>query len=169
MVGPVVGVFMQNTRVLLVNTDGVFDFIRISSAQVETGIEIRNCALTVTSKSEGVGHETSAVFAEIESMFASMGKLGTSVRDDHLCDRHTPEQRAHVAVVIVSNVIQYDTLAVVETNVELRLGGQRVMYLEVLPFDFAAAEFVTDSLWLNDFQRLESVAHTTIFFRHKSR
>jgi hypothetical protein len=82
---------MQDTGIFLVNADGVLNLICITIAQVEVGIEVADCTLAITSESKRVGHEPCAILSEIECMFPGMRELGTSVRDDHLSDRHTPE------------------------------------------------------------------------------
>ena len=101
------------------DADGVLDLIWITSAQVEAGVKVTDCTLAITSKRKRVGHESCTILAEIESVLSGMREIRTSVRDDHLRDRHTPEYWAHVAVIVICDVAQNNTFTVVETNVEL--------------------------------------------------
>jgi len=103
------------------DADGVLDLIWIPRAQVEAGVKITDCALAITSKRKRVGHESCTILTEIESVLSGMREIRTSVRDDHLCDRHTPEYWAHVAMIVICDIAQYNTFTVVEANVELLL------------------------------------------------
>jgi hypothetical protein len=73
-------------------------------------------------------------------------------------------------MVVVRDVVQHNTLSVVESNMELssamRLCGE---YFEILPLDLATTEFVTDSLRLNDLKRLKILSHITVFLGDESR
>lgn len=78
-----VGMFEQDPSVFLVDTDCVFDRLACSSAVDEGGIHIVNCTLAVTAQCQAVGHVASSVLAEIEGVFAVVGMLWITIRNNH--------------------------------------------------------------------------------------
>jgi hypothetical protein len=112
---------MKDPRVLFMNTDGVLDLIRISIAKIEASVEVADGAFAVASQCQRVGHKSGAIFSEIESVLASVGKFGTSVWNNHLGNGKTPEKRTNIPVVVVRNVIQDDPFPIIEADVKLGL------------------------------------------------
>jgi hypothetical protein len=110
---------MKDPRVLFVDANCVLDLIRISVAKIEASVEVTDGAFAVASQCQGIGHESGAIFAEIEGVLSRVREFGTSVRNHHLGNRKTPEKRTNIAVVVVCNVIQHDPFAIIETDVEL--------------------------------------------------
>lgn len=119
VIGTVIGMFMQNTRIFLVNANCILYLVGITGAQIEVSVEVTDSTFAITSKSKRICHESCTILTEIESVFSSMWEIRTSVRDDHLSDRQTPEQWSDIAVIVVCDVIQDNTLTVVETDVKL--------------------------------------------------
>src|SRR5271156_4818471 len=109
MICSVVGVFVQDTRIFFMNTDSILNLIWISIAQVEGSIEITYCSLTITSERQRIGHKSSTIFSQVEGMFASMREFGTSIRNNHLSNRQTPEQGTNIAMIIIGDIVQDNT------------------------------------------------------------
>jgi|SRR5579859_628868 len=73
-------------------------------------------------------------------------------------------------MIVVCNVAQYNTLTVVEADMELYQVRRSLRgYLEVLPFDLAATEFETNTLGLDDFKRFEVFSHGAVFLGNETR
>lgn len=73
-----VGVLEEDTGILLVDADGVLDLADSTIAAGELGVKVVDCALAVAAQGETVGHVTSTILAEIESVLSLMGVLGVA-------------------------------------------------------------------------------------------
>lgn len=73
-----VGVLHQDSVVLFVDADGVLDGAEGTVAGSEFGVEVVDDTLAVAAKRQRVGHVTSTVFTEIESVLALMRMLGVA-------------------------------------------------------------------------------------------
>jgi hypothetical protein len=113
-----------------------------------------DCALAVAAKGETVGHVATTILAKIKSMLALVGMLGVSVRDNHLGQRKTIENISDVALVIVGDIVEDDTLTVVKTDVDV----------PVLPFNRASLNFKGDALWLCDVDWLQVRSVASLLF-----
>lgn len=114
-----VSVLEENTVVLLVNADGVLDGADRTIAGSKVGIEVVNDTLAVAAESQRVGKVTSTVFTEIKGVLALVRVLGVAIRHNHLRERKTVEDGTLNALVVEGDVVENDTLLVVEANVEL--------------------------------------------------
>jgi hypothetical protein len=106
-------------------------------------------------------------------MLAVVRVIGVAVRHDHLGERDAPEYlvarqvcslkfcrrthdestyRSHVATVVERNIGQYDTLSVVEANVEVPF----------LPIDSAAIQLEGHAFRLGDMDRLEVISEANL-------
>lgn len=152
-----VGVLEEDTGVFLVDTDGVLDD-RAGTRTVDKGsIHVVDGALAVAAEGKTVGHVATAVLSQVESVLALMRVLRISVGDDHLCERETVEHGADISIVIEGNVVQDDTLTVVETNVDVPL----------LPVDSTSVDTERNTLWLSDVNGLNIRPVTTIFLNRR--
>ncbi|KAI6749942.1 hypothetical protein HG531_007207 [Fusarium graminearum] len=116
-----VGVLEKNSIVLLVDANGVLDCTDGTVTRRKLGVEIVDYTLAVAAQGERVGHVSSAVLAKIKSVLALVRMLWCTIRNDHLGQGKTVEDRSLDALVGESDVVQHDTLLVVETNVELEV------------------------------------------------
>lgn len=147
-----VGVLEEDAGVFFVDADGVLDRLGVAGAVHKVCVQVVDRALAVAAESEGVGHVTAAVLAEVESVFALVRVIGVTVWDDHLGEGETVEAVTHGALVVELDVGEDDTLTVVEADV----GGP------VLPLDGAAIHLEGHALGLGDLDWLEVVAEATL-------
>lgn len=145
----VVGVLVQKTVVLLVDTDGVLDHGSLTVGGRHNTIHVVDGTLAITTQLEGVGHETSTVLTNIEGVLLVVGALGAAVGDNHFDDTDTVEKSTLAVLVHVvgADVGDDDTLAVVEANVHLEVGPRQLI----------AADLEGDTLRLGDVDRLEAI------------
>lgn len=143
-----VGVLEQDTRVLLVDADGVLDLAHAAHARRELGVQVVDRALAVAPQRQAVGHVAGAVLALVKRVLALVRVLWVSVGDDHFGQGEAVEDGPHVALVVEGDVVEHDALAVVEADVEL----------PVLPLDLPAVELEGDALGLGDVDGLQVIA-----------
>ena len=77
----------QNARILLVDTDGVLDGGTLSSPVDEGCIHIVNRSFAITTQGKTVGHISSTIFAQVESMLPLMRMFRISIWHNHLRQR----------------------------------------------------------------------------------
>ncbi|KAI6767610.1 hypothetical protein HG530_005619 [Fusarium avenaceum] len=147
-----VGVLEENAVVFLVDTDGVLDSANGAIALSKVGVEVVDDSFAVATKSQGVGHVSCTVFSKIKSMLALMGMLRCTIWNDHLREGQAVENRSLDTLVCKGDVVQHDSLLVVEANVKL----------EVLPRQDAAVHSERDTFWLGDVDRLDILPVATI-------
>lgn len=144
----------EDTSILLVDTNGILqDGARASSVN-KGSIHVVDGALAVTSQRQTVGHVATTVLTQVEGMLALVRMLRITVRDHHFCQRETVEDRTDVSLVIESDVVQNDTLAVVEANVDAPL----------LPLNDTAIDCKRDALWLGNIDGFDVGAVSTLLF-----
>ena len=145
---PEVGMFEQYARVFFVDADGVLDGLRGASFVDKVGVHVMDCALAVTSQGETVGHVATAVFTQVEGVFAVVWVFRVTVGDDHLGEGEAVEDAPFGALIVVGNVIEDDAFPVVEADVNL----------PILPFDDAVLDGEGDTFGLGDVDGLEVFA-----------
>lgn len=93
----------------------------------ERGVKVLDRSLAVATHAQWVGHIARTILAQVERVLAVMRVVRVSVRDNHLCERDTPENlhigqscvccqgllcsctyRPHVAAVVEGDVRQDD-------------------------------------------------------------
>ena len=128
-----VGVFPQETSVLFVDTNDVLDNERCAvvlhkrtrlqttnrqhstrKRSTQRTYEVVNLAKTVASERQLVRHRTHTVLSRIERKLARMRVLGGGVRDDHLCQGKTIDDRTHDTIVVIRDRRKHDTFPVME-------------------------------------------------------
>lgn len=151
-----VAVLEQDTRVFLVDADGVLDGHGRAGPVDELGVHVVDAALAVTAQAEWVGHVTTAVLAEIEGVLALMRVFWVAVRDDHFRERQSVKDGACFALdlVKVGDVVEDDALSVVESDVD----GP------VLPLDDSAVDGEADAFGLGNVDGLQVGPVTTHLF-----
>jgi hypothetical protein len=148
-----VGMLEKNAIVFFVDTDSVLDSTDGAIALSKVGVEVVDDSFAVATESQRVGHISCTVFAKIKSVLALMGMLRRAIWNDHLREGQSVEDRSLNTLVCESNVVQNDTLLVVEANVEL----------EVLPRQDTTVHGEGDTLRLRNVDRLDILPVATIF------
>lgn len=143
----VVGVLVQKTVVLLVDTDGVLDDSRETLAGSHDGVHVVNGTLAVTSQLERVGHQTSSILTNVKCVLPVVRRIRVAVRNNHLDNADTVEECALTVLVVVlhADIGEDNTLAVVEANV----------HLVARPRDLVAVHAERNALGLGDVDGLE--------------
>jgi hypothetical protein len=113
-----------------------------------------NSSFAVASKRKTVSHVTTTVLAQIKCMFPLVRVLRISVRDNHLCQRQSIEYGSLGAFVVVGDVIENNSLLVVETD----------MNLELLPLDHSALDLERNTFWLGDVDWFDIGSVADFFF-----
>ena len=142
---PKIGVLEQDTSVLFVNANRVLYNGASTSTVHKCSIHVVDGTLAVAAQRQTVRHVAASILAQVERVFTLMRVLRVSVGNHHLGERQTVEHRADVALVIICDVIEHDTLAVVEANVDV----------PVLPVDDASVHLEGDTLGLGYVDRLQ--------------
>jgi hypothetical protein len=114
--------------VFFVKTDSVGDYKRSTTVIVEDSIEIVNSTKAVATKGQRVGAQTETIFTDIEGVLSEVRSAGFGVRDNHLGKGHTIEKGSAFISVLVVDIVEDQTFAVVE-------GDTKVPFL---PVDFIA-------------------------------
>lgn len=150
----VVGVLVQETVVLLVNADGILDDGGITLASSHDSVKVVNSTLAITSQLERVGHQTSTILTDVESVLLVVRRFGVTVGNHHLDDTDAVEQSALSLLVLIlhADVGEDNTLAVVEANVHLVPG----------PRDLVAAHAEGHALGLGDVDGLEGAVDVVV-------
>jgi hypothetical protein len=104
-----------------------------------------NGTLAVAAQGETVGHIPTTILTEIKSVLSLVRVLGVTIRNNHLRKGESPEDRADIALVVECDIVQYDTLAVIKSNVDI----------PVLPVNTSAIYLEGNSLWLGNVDRLD--------------
>ncbi|KAH3670887.1 hypothetical protein OGAPHI_000598 [Ogataea philodendri] len=151
-----VGVLEQQSVVLLVDTNSVLDGDWVSCSVGKVSVQVVDHTFTVAAKSQWVGHVTGTIFTDIQSVLSLVREVWTSVRNNHLGERHSVENRSHVAMVVVRNVRQDNTFSVVETNVELEVG----------PFHHVSGHLERNTFWLGHVDRRSLWSHGSNLLFH---
>lgn len=125
----VIGMLVKQAIVLLVNADGVFDNCRLARSGRHDSIHVMDDALAVTSKLQRVGHQTSAVLANIKGMLPVVRRVRVAVGHNHLNHTDAVEESALALLVVIVNtdIGEDDTLTVVEANVHLVAGPRNLI------------------------------------------
>src|SRR5579862_6770164 len=97
-----------------------------------------NSSFAITAQRQAVRHIASAVFTQVKSMFSVMRVLRIAIRDNHLSQTKPIEYWTNISLVVVSNIVQYDSLSVIEPNMEA----------PVLPSNGSTIDFERDAFWL---------------------
>jgi hypothetical protein len=147
-------VLEQDTCILFMDTDGVFDGLRIACSVDKVRVQVVDSTLAIAAKSQTVGHVSSAVLSEIKCMLALMGMLRISIGYDHLSKRHSVEDRSHVASVVETDVAQDDTLTIVESD----------MNGPILPLDGTSINIERNTLRLRDLDWLDVGPEADLLF-----
>ena len=100
-----ISVFEEDTGVFFVDADCVLDGVWGAGFIDEGGVDVVDCAFAIAAQSETVGHVPTAVFTEVEGMFALMRVFRVAVGDDHLGEGETVEEGPDRAVVVVGYVV----------------------------------------------------------------
>lgn len=87
-------------------------------------------------------------------MLSLVGVLRIAVWDYHLSKTKSIEYWSNVSFIIISDVVQYDSLSIIETNMEV----------PVLPINGPTVDFERDTLWLRDVQWFDIRTITPLFF-----
>ncbi|KAH3677830.1 hypothetical protein OGATHE_000484 [Ogataea polymorpha] len=103
-----------------------------------------------------VRHVAGTILANVQSVFSLVRKLWRAVRNNHLGQGDSVEDRSHIAVVVVRHVRQNNTFSVVETDVEFEVG----------PFHDIARHLERNSLWLGHIDRRRLWSHSTNLLDH---
>ena len=113
----VVGVLVEDAAILLMEANDVLQLDSATLGVSPVSVEVLNVAQAVAAEAQLVGSDTEADITNIESLLAVVGHTGIAVWHSHLREGETVE---HITVVI-GNIIQAQTIAVVEADVELPL------------------------------------------------
>ena len=147
-VQPAVGVFPQDSVVLLVHADGVLDGERIAPAGAEVAVKILDVAQTIAAEFQTVRAIAETVFTGIEGVLARLLRSGIAVGNDHLGERTAVEHRAHPAAVGVGERVEREAFPGIEPNDEVPF----------LPAHAIALHREARSFGLHDFKRFRGGA-----------
>ena len=98
------------------DANGILDCGAFSSTVDECCVHIMNGPLAITSKGEAIGHVSSTILSKVESMLPLVRMFRVSVRHHHLRQRKSVENRPNSSLVIVCDIVEHNSLLVVEPN-----------------------------------------------------
>src|SRR5262245_64995728 len=98
--------------------DRVGHHVRLPVGVSESGVEIADLAEAVTAVLERVYLRAEQVFAGIEVALPEPHRARIGVRDDHLGDRRTVDQRTVALAVPDGDLVKHKTLARIEADPE---------------------------------------------------
>ena len=143
--GHQIDVLPEHRVVFFVQTDGVLDLVRRTCGVVQHRVDVADLAEAVAPQFQRGGHETEPPLADVESGTAVMIERGVAVGDHHLGQRHPVGDVTPHAVIIIGDLIDHRTLAIVEAQA----------HRPVLPTQFGALDGERRAVGLGDVQRLE--------------
>ena len=143
--GLAVDVLPEDRVVLLVETDRVRDVVGLARAVVQHGVDVDDLPEAVAAELERRGHVAQAPLADVERGAPVVVERGVAVRDDHLREGQAVGDVADVAVVVVGDLVDDRSLAVVEAQ----------PHRPVLPAQLGALDREGHALGLGDVQGLE--------------
>jgi len=135
----------KDASIFLVNAYSVLDGCALACSVDKCSIHVMDSTLAITTQRQAVGHISSTILAKIESMFSLMRVLGIAVRNHHLRQRQSVENRPDIALVVVCDVVEHNPFLVVESNVEV----------PVLPINDSSVDFERDSIGLSNVDGLD--------------
>ena len=142
--GLAVDVLPEDRVVLLVETDRVRNVVGLAGAVVQHCIEVDDLPQTVAAELERRGHEAQAPLADVVRGAAVVVVRGVAVGNDHLREGHAVGDVADIAVVVIGDLVDDWSLAVVEAK----------SHRPVLPAQLGALDREGDALGLSDVQGL---------------
>ena len=151
---PEIGMFEKNTRIFFVYADCILDCLTGSCSIDEMCIHVVDCSFTVTAQGKAVCHVPTTVLAQVERVLPVMRMFGITVRNHHLGQGKSVEDAPLIAFVVIGNIVQNYTFAVIEADV----------YLPILPFNDASVDLERHTFWLSDIDRLQILAVSSISF-----
>jgi hypothetical protein len=105
-----VGMLPTNTGINLMKADCILHLHRLSLFIVDPSIEVFDDTKTITPESEIVGGRAGAALTEIVGRLAMIRRSWVAVRDSHLSQGETVEDRS----VIVADISEDDSFSVIE-------------------------------------------------------
>ena len=149
-----IGMFEKNSSVFFMDTDSILDGLRSSSTVDEMSVEVLDRAFAVATQGKTVGHVAASVLPEVESMLALMRMLRITVRHHHFSEGQPVEDAAFLAPIIIGDVVQNDTFAIIESDMDL----------PILPHNDSSIDLKVDAFRLGDVDGLDVLSVASFHF-----
>ncbi len=152
---PEVRVLAEKTVIFLVDANCMLDGDRVPVAVHKVCIQVVDHTFAVAAKSQRVSHVSGTILADIQGVLSLVWVVRIAVRNNHLRERDPVEKRAYIAVIVVPDVRENNSLPVVEAN----------MHREVVPADAVAVHLKGHPFGLRDVDWL-LVPHLAVLLDH---
>ncbi len=138
----------EDAVVLLVHAHRVFYGERFAATRAEMAVEILDESKAITTQFKAVRAHPKTIFAGIEGVLAGLLRGRVAVGNHHLREGGAIEHRAILALVLIAEMVQRQSLAGIEANDKTPL----------LPLYLVAVHREAGAFRLIDLQRLDVLA-----------
>src|SRR5258708_36810862 len=111
-----VGVLPEDAVILFMHAHRIFDGERFAATRTEMAVEILNEPKAIATQFKAVRSHPETIFAGIKGVLAGLLRSRAAVGNHHLREGGAIEHRAILALVLIAEMVQRQSLAGIEAN-----------------------------------------------------